>query len=169
MAGATVKHLDTGNATGVLRTDRRKWYPIPQQYDELFKDDTPFLSLSLRNKKTGLDDPVFKMFQYENTFFRRYLYNNAATVTIAAAASGAAAESSEIDVDNITGFGSTSTIDASFVHKIFEVWDSTKTTLRGRAIITDDTSTSSIKCKNMGTTAIATVDEGKSFSNLKLL
>ena len=158
MASATVKHLDTGDSTGILRTDRRKWYPIPQEYDELFKDDTPFLSLSMRNKKTGLSDPVFKMFQYENTFFRRYMYNNGSTVTIAAASSGAAAESSAVTIDNVTGFGSTSTIDASFVHKVFEVWDSTLTTLRGRAILTDDTSTTTAKFKNLGTTAIATVD-----------
>lgn len=158
MATATVKHLDTGDSTGVMRVDRRQWYPIPQQYDELFKDDTPFLSLSMRNKKTGLQDPVFKMFQYENTFFRRYFYNNGSSVTIAAASSGASAESDAVTIDNVTGFGSTSTIDASFVHKVFEVWDSTKTTLRGRVLLTDDTSTTTAKFRNLGGTAISTVD-----------
>ena len=165
MASATVKHLDTGDSSGVLRTDRRNWYSYKgNEFAELFQDVTPYLTLSLQSRVSGLADPVFKMFQYENTYMRRYFYNNGSSVTIGAASSGAATESGAVTIDNVTGFGSTSTIDASMVHKTFEVWDSTvltspeSATYRGQVVLTDDTSTTTAKFKNLGTTAISTVD-----------
>lgn len=158
MATASVKHLATGGSTVVLATDRRDHYIEPAQFAELFKSETPFTYLAMKNLVTGLKDPVFKMFQFENTFMRRYFQNNGSSVTIAAASSGASAESDAVTIDGITGFGTNTTIDSSFVHKVFEVWDSSKTTLRGVVILTDDTSTTTAKFKNLGTTAIATVD-----------
>jgi len=158
MADATVKTLATGGMSAVMGGDRRQFYIQPEQFSELFKDETPFLWLALKNRMGGLKDPVFKQFQYENTYMRRYMIINGETETIAAASSGASAESNELDVDNITGYGSTTTIDASFVHKAYEVWDTTLTTLKGRVLLTDDTSSSSIKVKNFGTTAISIVD-----------
>lgn len=158
MADATVKTLATGGMSGIMGGDRRQYYIQPEQFSELFKDETPFLWLSLKNRQGGLKDPVFKQFQYENTYMRRYITNNGSSVTIAAASNGAAAESDAVTIDGVTGYGSTSTIDASFVHKAFEVWDSTLTTLRGRVLLTDDVSTTTAKFKNFGTTAIATVD-----------
>jgi len=158
MATASVKNLATGGMSAVMGGDRRQYYVSPDQFAELFKDETPYLWLSLRNKETGLKDPVFKMFQYENTYMRRYFYNNGSTVTIAAASAGAATESSAVTIDNVTGYGSTSTIDSSFVHKVFEVYDSTLTTLKGVVLLTDDASTTTAAFKNLTTTAIATVD-----------
>lgn len=158
MASATVKNLATGGSSGILATDRREHFIDPFKFSELFKDETPFLWLAMKNRRSGFPDPVFKMFQYENTFMRRYIRNNGSSVTIAAASSGAATESDAVTIDGVTGFGSTTTIDASFVHKQFEVWDSALTTKRGVVILTDDTSTTTAKFKNLGTTAIATVD-----------
>lgn len=158
MATATVKTLATGGMSGILSGDRRQFYITPDQFSELFKNETPYLALSLKNRESGLKDPLFKMFQYENTYMRRYFYNNGSTVTIGAASSGAATASNAVTIDNVTGYGSTSTIDSSFVHKVFEVWDSTLTTLRGVVLLTDDTSTTTAKFKNLTTTAIATVD-----------
>jgi hypothetical protein len=165
MAAATVKHLFTGGNTGVLYTDRRNFYLDPNNFSELFKDETPFLWLAMKNRQGGLSDPVFKMFQYENTFMRRYFYNNGTVgETIAAASAGAAAESNAITIDNVTGFGSTSTIDASMVGKEFEVYDSSWTsnpataTFKGVVVLTDDTSTTTAKFKNTTGTAITTAD-----------
>jgi len=159
MAEATVKNLATGGMTGVLGGDRRDYYLEPDKFHELFKDETPYLWLSLKNRRTGLKDPIFKLFQYENTYMRRYFYQNSASpVTIAAASSGAAAESDAVTIDNVTGYGSTTTIDSSFVHKMYEVYDSTLSTLKGVVLLTDDTSTTTAKFKNMGTTAITTAD-----------
>lgn len=158
MASATVKNLATGGSSAVLATDRREHFIDPFKFSELFKSETPFLWLAMKNRRSGFPDPVFKMFQYENTFMRRYIRNNGSSVTIAAASAGAAAESDAVTIDGVTGFGSTTTIDASFVHKQFEVWDSTLTTNRGVVLLTDDTSTTTAKFKNLGTTAISTVD-----------
>lgn len=158
MATATVKNLATGGSSGVLATDRREHHIDPFSFSELFKNETPFLWLAMKNRRQISGDPVFKMFQYENTFMRRYIRNNGSTVTIAAASAGAATESDAVTIDGVTGFGSTSTIDASFVHKQFEVWDSTLTTNKGVVLLTDDVSTTTAKFKNLGTTAISTVD-----------
>jgi hypothetical protein len=159
MASATVKNLATGGAGGVLSDDRRRYYYKENEFAELFGDVTPYLSLSLRNRVKLGNDPVFKMFQYENTYMRRYVRNNGSSVTIAAASAGASAESDAITIDGVTGFGLTTTIDASMVGKQFEIWDSSKTTRRGLVVLTDDTSTTTAKFKNCGTTAIDTVND----------
>jgi len=164
MATATVKNLATGGMSAIMGVDRRDPYISPAQFAELFKDETPFLWLSLKNRQTGLKDPLFKMFQYENTYMRRYFYNNGSTVTIGAASAGAATESSAVTIDNVTGYGSTTTIDSSFVHKVFEVYDSTwvtdptLATLKGVVLLTDDASTTTAAFKNLTTTAVSTVD-----------
>jgi len=164
MAEATVKNLATGGSAGILQADRRDYYYKPNEFSELFKEVTPYLSLSLKNRVKLGTDPRFKLFQYENTFMRRYIVNNGSSVTIAAASSGASVESDAVTIDGVTGFGLTTTIDASFVHKTFDVWDSTvltspKTaTYKGTVVLTDDTSTTTAKFKNLGGTAISTVD-----------
>jgi len=156
MATASVKNLYTGTTSAVLYTDRRDFYYKPETFAELYKEVTPFLSLAMRNRVSGLKDPVFKMFTHENPWQRKYMYNNSSTVTIAAAGTGAAAESNAVTFDNITGMNSD--IDTSYVHQIFEVWDSAGTTKRGVVLLTDDTSSTTAKFRNLGTTAIATVD-----------
>lgn len=156
MATASVKHLYTGTTSGVLYTDRRDFYIKPTQFDELYKDVTPLLTLAAKDRKTGLKDSVYKMFQHENPWQRQYMVNNGSTVTIAAASTGAAAESNAVTFDGITGMNSD--IDTSYVHLMFEVWDSTLTTKRGVCILTDDTSSTTAKFRNLTGTAIATVD-----------
>jgi len=156
MATASVKHLYTGTTTGVLYTDRREFYIKPAQFDELYKDVTPLLTLASRDRKTGLKDPVYKMFQHKNPWQRQYMVNNGSTITIAAGSTGAAAESNAVTFDGITGLNAT--IDTSYVHLVFEVWDSDLTTKRGTVILTDDTSGTTAKFRNLTQTAISTVD-----------
>lgn len=157
MATASVKSLATGGSSAVLATDQRRHYVDVNSFAELYPDVTPFLSFLIKQgvAQTG-GDPVFKMFEHENPWARQYFYNNGSTVTIAAALAGASAESDAVTIDNITGLNSN--IDTSFVGLMFEVWDSTKTTYRGTCVLTDDTSTTTAKFKNLRTTAISTVD-----------
>jgi hypothetical protein len=157
MATPTPKNLYTGTTSGVLYTDRRDFYLKPKSFAELFPNVSPFTTFLMRaNFRTGLADPVFKLFEHQAPWQRQVMSNNASTVTIAAAATGAAAESSAVTFDGITGLNSS--IDESYVHLIFEVWDSTGTTKKGVCICTDDTSTTTAKFRNLGGTAIATVD-----------
>lgn len=157
MATASVKNLATGGTSGVLYTDRRDFYISPQDFKELYPDHTPFVTLlQNRRQRTGLADPVFKMFQHQNPWERQYMRNNGSSVTIPAASSGAAAESNAVTIDGITGLNSD--INSSYVGLIFEVWDSTRSTYKGSVILTDDASTTTAKFKNLGGTAISTVD-----------
>ena len=156
MATASVKHLYTGGTSAVLYSERRDFPLKPAQFDELYKSVTPLLELAAKKRVTGLKDPVYKMFEHKNPWERRYMVNNGSTVTIAAGSTGAAAESDAVTFDGITGMNAT--IDTSYVHQMFEVWDSTGTTKKGVVLLTDDTSSTTAKFKNAGTTAISTVD-----------
>lgn len=154
---AVVKNLYTGTTTGVLYTDRRQFYLKPNQFAELFPSVTPFLTFTMKaNFRSGLADPVFKLFEHQAPWERQYLQNNGSTVTIAAGATGAAAESNAVTFDNITGLNSL--IDASYEGLQFEVWDSTLTTKKGVVICTEGTSSTTAKFKNLGKTAVNTVD-----------
>lgn len=154
---AVVKNLYTGTTTGVLYTDRRQFYLKPNQFAELFPSVTPFLTFTMKaNFRSGLADPVFKLFEHQAPWERQYLQNNGSTVAIAAGATGAAAESNAVTFDNITGLNSL--IDASYEGLQFEVWDSTLTTKKGVVICTEGTSSTTAKFKNLGKTAVNTVD-----------
>ena len=157
MATPAPKHLYSGTTTGVLYTDRRNFHLKPSQFAELFKNVAPFLTYTMRaNFRTGLQDPVFKLFEHKAPWERQVMSNNGSSVTIAAAATGAAAQSDAVTFDGITGLNSS--IDESYLGLLFEVWDSTGTTKRGVVICDNDTSTTTAKFQNLGTTAIATVD-----------
>lgn len=158
-ATAVVRNLYSGTTSGVLYTDRRNFYLKPSKYAELFPNVTPFLTFTMRaNFRTGLQDPVFKLFEHRAPFERRVMSQNSATpVVIAAAATGAAAESGAITVDGFTGLNP-STIDASWEGYQFEVWDSSGTTFKGMVICTEGTGTNTLKVKNLGKTAITTAD-----------
>lgn len=161
MATPTPKNLDTGGTSGVLYTDRRQFYLKPNQFAKLFPNVSPFLTFTMKaNFMTGLSDPVFKLFEHKSPFERQKMVNNGSTVTIAAASSGASAESNAVTFDGFQGFSAaTSAIDESFVHTTWEVWDSAGETLRGTCVLTDDTSTTTAKFRNLTGTAIDTVDD----------
>lgn len=153
---ASVRELITGGTTGVLFVDRRDFYLKPRVYAELFPQATPFLTFTMKaNFRTGLADPVFKLFEHRAPFERRVATNNGSSVTINATSTGASAESSAITFDTITGLG---TLDASWEGLVFEVWDSNGITFRGLAVCTEGTSTTTAKFKNLGTVNIVSVD-----------
>ena len=155
-ATATVRNLYTGTTSAVLYTDRRDFYLKPNKYAELFPNVTPFLTFTMRaNFRTGLTDPVFKLFEHRAPFERRVMTTTTA-LTIAAAATGAAAESAVLTVGTFTGLNP-STVDASWEGYQFEIWDSTGKTFRGLVICSEGTGTNTLKVKNLGKTAITTV------------
>lgn len=52
-------------ASGVLYTDRRDFYIEPNVVKELWTDVSPFLTMvSNFRTKTGMKDPVFKMYAF---------------------------------------------------------------------------------------------------------
>lgn len=157
----TVRNLYTGTTSGNLYVDRRQFYITPAQFSELFPNVTPFLTFSMRaNFRTGLQDPVFKMFQHKAPWERQYMTTTSA-VTIAATSSGASTESSALTFDAAYGLPYTSTstpaISEALANTIWEVWDSTGATLRGVVMLTEDSSATTAKFKNLGKTAITTV------------
>ena len=155
MATPTPKTLITGSTTGVLYLDRRDFYLKPKSFAELFPNVSPFTTFLMKaNFRTGLADPVFKLFQHQAPWQRQVMTTSTALV-IAAAATGAAAESNALTFGTIVGLNSD--IDESYVHLQFEIWDSTGTTKRGVVLLTDDTSTTTAKFKNLSETAITTV------------
>lgn len=157
MATPTPKNLYTGTTTGVLYTDRRQFYLKPNQFAELFPNVSPFLTFTMKsNFRTGLTDPVFKLFQHKAPWERQSMTVNGTATTIAAASTGAATASAAITFDGITGLNSD--IDESYVHLVFEVWSSDGATKKGVVLCTDDTSTTTAKFKNLGKTAITTAD-----------
>jgi hypothetical protein len=100
-----------------------------------------------------MKDTMFKLFEHEAPWRRQYFDNNGSTVTVNTNNTDSAA----ITVDGITGLNST--IDDSWLGMIIECWDSTLTTYRGAAVITEATSTTTLKVRNLdGSTSIATVD-----------
>lgn len=157
MATPTPKNLYTGTTTGVLYTDRRQFYLKPNQFAELFPNVSPFLTFTMKsNFRTGLTDPVFKLFQHKAPWERQSMTVNGTATTIAAASTGAATASAAITFDGITGLNSD--IDESYVHLVFEVWSADGATKKGVVLCTDDTSTTTAKFKNLGKTAITTAD-----------
>jgi len=158
-ADAAVRNVYTGGTSGVLYTDQRNFYLKPSKYAELFPNVTPFLTFTMRaNFRTGLQDPVFKLFEHKAPFERRSCQVvGDDDVVVAAAATGAAAESAVIDVDNFTGLNP-STVDGSWEGYQFEFWNEARDTFRGMVICTEGTGSNTLKVKNLGKTAISTDD-----------
>ena len=159
------KELFTGTTSGVLYTDRRDFYPSPNQFAELFPSVAPFLTFSMRNNfRTGLADPVFKLFEFKAPWERQYLQVSSGT-TIAAAGTGAAAESTAVTFDISVGLpittGTTPNLDASMDGVQFEVWSSDGGEKKGVVILTDAETSTTALFKNLGETAIITVDNDK--------
>jgi hypothetical protein len=156
-----IKSLDQGVDTstalgGVLFTDRRQFYVDPGTYSELWAAVTPFLTTIMQRGgvKTGLSDPMFKMFEHQNPWEKEEFTTTTAG-TIPDDDTGIT-----IAVATVTGLSQKiiTAADASWSGLVFECWDSTKTTKRGGAIVTAVTAGSgNITMKNAGTTAFTTV------------
>jgi hypothetical protein len=155
------KGLDQGVDTstgigGVLFTDRRQFYIEPGTYSELWPAVTPFLSTVMQRGgfKGNLPDPMFKMFEHKNPWNQQEFTTDTA-VSVPNDNTGAT-----IHVTAVTGLSDKilSAADSSWDGLLFEVWDSTRTTKRGGALVTaTNAGSANITMKNASTTAFTTV------------
>jgi len=165
MADPTVRNLYTGTTTGNLYTDRRDFYLKPKQFAELFTNVSPFTTFLMKaNFRTGLADPVFKLFEHKAPWERQYMVTSS-TTTFTAAATGAGTEVGDVTFTAAYGLPHTSTstpaISSALDNTLWEVWDSAGETLRGNAILTDATAAGTAKFKNLTETAFTLVSGDK--------
>ena len=139
-------------ASGVLYTDRRNFYVDPQVTKELWTDVAPFTTLISNIEQRDVPDPTYKMFEHRNPWVKQEFQS----ATDVASRSAADAESDNMDIDNIKGLSSSA--DSSYVGLVCEVWDSTKSTKRGNAIISSVVDSNTVKFKVMGDAAIDVAD-----------
>ncbi len=149
------KILFEGGASGILFTERREFYPDRNEVYTYWKDLTPWLTWLSQLDVQTVPDPLFKMFQDTPTYQNQYFLVNSSTDTIAANGT----ESSAFGIDTITGLTlSTSVADDSLINLIVEIWDTTGTTKKGQAFVSDVASTSTVKMKTLKATAITLAD-----------
>jgi len=138
--------------TGVLFTDRRDFYIKPNVFAELWPSVAPFTTiLNSKPVMTGIPDPLFKLFEHRNPWVDQYcLINGASEGTVPDDNTGLVS----VTVDGIVGMPA---MDSSWVGFEFEVWDTTKTTRKGVALVTAQ-STPDVTLKLLGGTAFALAD-----------
>ena len=72
----------TSISNGMLFTDRRDFYIQPQVVNELYQDITPFTTLMGSLGSVSIQDPVFKQFEYRNSWLDQYVKTTAAATNI---------------------------------------------------------------------------------------
>ena len=134
--------------SGILYTDRRNFYLSPNATKELWPAVTPFTTtVSASRLVTGLQDPIFKQFEHRSAFRdQKFLCNND-IVNIP----NSDVESDLISIDGIVGLPSS--VDDSYLGLVVEIWNSTETTLKGKAVITSANSSTEVQMKQLGTSA----------------
>ena len=150
---ATEKQLFNGGATSALYTDRRNFYIDPQTVHELWTDVAPFTTMISSMGSRSTNDPLFKMFEHRNPWIKQE-FQSATNVSPLSAGDS---ESGAMDIDNIYGINGSA--DASWVGLVCDVWDSTKTTKRGTALISSVTDANTIKFKNLNSGALDVADD----------
>jgi hypothetical protein len=127
MANTLQKSL---GATGVLYDERRDFYISPNVTKELWTDVAPFTTtLANIETRSDLKDPIFKMFEHRNPW-QKQEFTLTAAVTVPDNDTGIAHGAA------IAAYSGLGAPDDAWLGLAVEVWDSTKTTRRGVAIIT---------------------------------
>ena len=123
---ATEKNL---GASGVIFDDRRDFYVDPQVTKELWTDVAPFTTMVSNQELRSVPDPVFKMFEHRNPWIKQEFQAVDDGVTIPDDDTGLG-----IEVDSIYNLASSP--DSSYIGLVVEVYDSTKATFKGVAVVT---------------------------------
>lgn len=141
-------------ASGVLYTDRRQFYIKPEQFAELWPAITPFTTfvMGATTSMTGLQDPMFKLFEHRNPWQKQEFQSKTAADTAIAANDTAVA----LDVDGFVGLPSTVT--EAFVGLECEVWNEAKTINRGVVLVYARTDADTVTLKNLTSSAITISD-----------
>jgi len=122
------------SSSGVLYTDRRDFYIRPNIVKELWTDVTPFTTvISNRGVVSGLADPTYKMFEHRNPWQKQeFQITQGGTDKIPDNNS----ESPYYQIVADSAVGLNSTVDASYLGLVVEIWDSAKAVKRGVALVT---------------------------------
>jgi hypothetical protein len=140
-------------ASGVLYTDRRNFYVDPQVTKELWTDVAPFTTLISNQEMRKVPDPVFKMFEHRNPWVKqKFVINNGGGYTIPDDDTGVAS----VAIDGIVGLASSA--DSSYVGLVVEIWNSAETTNRGCAVITESSTTLTLKSLANGAISVSNDD-----------
>jgi len=146
------KSLFEGGVSSKLWLDRRDFYPEPDTVAELYSDITPFTTVMYQLEVKTTKDPLYKLFEHETTAIKREFSISTASETI----NSSGAESNALTITG-TPIGLPASIDASWEGLICEVYNSGKSTLKGQVMISNATSSSTFKCKEMaGVSSITT-------------
>lgn len=149
---ATQKNL---GASGVIFDDRRDFYVDPQVTKELWTDVAPFTTMVSNQELRSVPDPVFKMFEHRNPWIKQEFQAVDDGVTIPDDDTGLG-----IEVDSIYNLASSP--DSSYIGLVVEVYDSTKATFKGVAVVTGVPEADHLTFKSLeasgGTIAIAADD-----------
>ena len=140
------------SGSGVLFTDRRDFYISPQVVKELWTDVTPFTTIVANQEQRTPIDPLFKMFEHRNPWQNQEFVSATDVASLAAGNT----ESGAMDIDGIVGLAASA--DSSYLGLECEVWDTTRTTLRGQALITTVVDANTVKYKNLGSAALDVAD-----------
>lgn len=125
----------TLSVSGVLFSDRRVWYPEPDEVAHLRPAVTPFLSDLYAMGPIQMPDPDFKQFEYRDSFRNRYLdVNDAAPGAWSNPGSGVGNPGATITTtfENPVGLS----IDDSLIGQTFEIWNSALSTKKGLCLVT---------------------------------
>ena len=140
------------SGSGVRFTDRRDFYISPQVVKELWTDVTPFTTIVANQEQRTPIDPLFKMFEHRNPWQNQEFVSATDVASLAAGNT----ESGAMDIDGIVGLAASA--DSSYLGLECEVWDTTRTTLRGQALITTVVDANTVKYKNLGSAALDVAD-----------
>jgi hypothetical protein len=113
------------SASGVLYTDRRRFYLNENEVSELYMSETPFLSGLMGVGSEQVDDPDYKMFEYRAGWANpKFLSNGTATT-------GVPGTQFSVNCDGAEGVA----IDSSLIGAVVDIWDTTEATFRGTAVV----------------------------------
>ena len=149
-------------ASGVLYTDRRDFYIDPQVVKELWTDVAPFTTVMSNKETRQTNDPVFKMFEHRNPWVKQKFVVNGTTTSLKDpdVADDGTILSAAITIDGISGLNSE--INGSWLGLVCEVWNAAETVRNAVVMVTDATSTTTLKVKTLWTAddaAYTTVDD----------
>ena len=140
------------SASGVLYTDRRRFYLNENEVAELYMSETPFLSGLMGVGSEQVDDPDYKMFEYRAGWANpSFLVNDTSIGNFSGGSTtGAPGETITLTCDTFSGVSS----DSSLIGAVVDLWNSAETTFRGTMVVTA-VSGSNVTFKVLGNPTVA--------------
>ena len=142
-----IGNLDN-TVTGLLYTDRRRFYLNENDVAELYMSETPFLSGLMGMGSEQVDDPDYKMFEY------RAGWANPKFVATGTATTGVPGAQFAVNCGGAEGVS----IDSSLIGAVVDIWDTAEATFRGTAVVVNVVGVSvTFKALGLATSATQTL------------